>query len=65
MDMVQMKNNKAMNERVVMDPEISILIITHNQRRLLERCLDSVLNQIIDVPYEIIISDDGDDDGTK
>ena len=54
-----------MNESVVMDPEISILIITHNQRRLLERCLDSILNQIINVPYEIIISDDGIDDGTR
>lgn len=48
-----------------MEPEISILIITHNQRLLLERCLDSVLKQIINVPYEIIISDDGEDDGTK
>jgi glycosyltransferase involved in cell wall biosynthesis len=48
-----------------MNPEISILIITHNQRLLLERCLDSVLNQIINVPYEIIVSDDGVDDGTE
>lgn len=48
-----------------MNPEISILIITHNQRLLLERCLDSVLKQIINVPYEIIVSDDGDDDGTE
>ena len=48
-----------------MNPIISILIITHNQRYLLERCLDSVLNQKIDVPYEIIVSDDGADDGTK
>ena len=31
-----------------MNPIISILIITHNQRYLLERCLDSVLNQKID-----------------
>lgn len=48
-----------------MDPEISILIITHNQRLLLERCLDSVLKQVIKVPYEIIISDDGAADGTE
>ena len=47
------------------NPEISILIITHNQKILLERCLDSVLSQRIEVPYEIIVSDDGVDDGTK
>ena len=48
-----------------MNPEISILILTHNQKCLLERCLDSILSQIINVPYEIIISDDGIDDGTR
>ena len=48
-----------------MTPEISILILTHNQKCLLERCLDSILSQIINVPYEIIISDDGIDDGTR
>lgn len=48
-----------------MDPVISILIITHNQRLLLERCLDSVLKQVIKVPYEIIVSDDGAADGTE
>ena len=47
-----------------MNPEISILILTHNQRCLLERCLDSVLNQIIDVPHEIIVYDDRSNDGT-
>ena len=48
-----------------MNPEISILVITHNQKPLLERCLESILNQIIIVPYEIIVSDDGLDDGTR
>ena len=48
-----------------MDPIISILIVTHNQKLLLERCLDSVLKQVIHVPYEIIVSDDGLDDGTE
>lgn len=47
-----------------MDPEISILVLTHNQRCLLERCLESILKQIITVPYEIIVSDDGSNDGT-
>lgn len=46
-------------------PEISILILTHNQRLSLERCLESVLNQEIMAPYEIIVSDDRSTDGTE
>lgn len=44
--------------------ELSILIITHNQLSLLKRCLKSVLVQKINVPFEIIVSDDRSTDGT-
>lgn len=47
------------------DPILSILLITHNQRELLQRCLDSVLAQELRVPFEIIVSDDRSADGTK
>ena len=50
---------------MVSAPILSILIITHNQRELLQRCLDSVLNQELQVPFEIIVSDDRSTDGTK
>ena len=43
---------------------LSILVITHNQRELLKRCLDSVLMQKLNVPFEVIVSDDRSDDGT-
>ena len=43
---------------------LSILIITHNQRDLLKRCLDSVLGQKLNVPFEVIVSDDRSEDGT-
>ena len=45
-------------------PVLSILVITHNQRPLLERCLESVLSQVLSVPFEVIISDDRSTDGT-
>lgn len=45
-------------------PILSILVITHNQRELLKRCLDSVLGQKQNVPFEVIVSDDRSDDGT-
>jgi glycosyltransferase involved in cell wall biosynthesis len=47
-----------------MQPVLSILVITHNQRDLLKRCLDSVLGQKLNVPFEVIVSDDRSDDGT-
>lgn len=46
------------------EPILSILVITHNQRDLLKRCLDSVLGQKLNVPFEVIVSDDRSDDGT-
>lgn len=45
-------------------PILSILVITYNQRELLKRCLDSVLGQKLNVPFEVIVSDDRSDDGT-
>lgn len=45
-------------------PVLSILVITHNQRELLKRCLDSVMGQNLNVPFEVIVSDDRSDDGT-
>lgn len=47
-----------------MKPVLSILIITHNQRELLKRCFLSVIAQELNVPFEIIISDDRSTDGT-
>lgn len=43
---------------------LSILVITHNQRELLKRCLQSVLGQKLNVPFEVVVSDDRSDDGT-
>ena len=47
-----------------MSPVLSILIITHNQRDLLRRCFKSVIAQELEIPFEIVISDDRSSDGT-
>ena len=44
--------------------EISILMMTYNHERFIEKSLDSVLMQKISVPYEIIIMDDASTDKT-
>ena len=43
---------------------LSIIVISHNQREQLKRCLDSILAQKIPFEYEVLISDDASSDGT-
>lgn len=43
---------------------LSIIVISHNQKEGLKRCLNSILAQTIPFEYEIIISDDASSDGT-
>lgn len=43
---------------------LSILVISHNQREFISRCLDSILRQKLSVSYEVIVSDDRSTDGT-
>lgn len=43
---------------------LSIIVISHNQRDLLKRCLDSILSMPLPFEHEIIISDDASNDGT-
>lgn len=45
-------------------PLLSVIIISHDQRSELRRCVDSVLAQDIPFEYEIILSDDRSTDGT-
>lgn len=44
---------------------LSVIIISHNQKAVLKRCIDSVLGQVTSFPYEVIVSDDNSTDGTK
>lgn len=43
---------------------LSIIIITHNQKELFRRCIDSILAQELPFEHEIIVSDDASTDGT-
>ena len=43
---------------------LSIIVISHEQREELRRCLDSILAMNLSFPYEIIVSDDRSTDGS-
>lgn len=44
---------------------LSVVIISHNQKEVLKRCLDSILAQKTTFPVEVIVSDDRSADGTR
>ena len=44
--------------------EISVIIPAYNAEAYIERCLNSLVNQTITVPYEIVIVNDGSNDNT-
>jgi len=44
--------------------EISVLITFYNQEKYVDQAIESVLNQSINVPYKIIVGDDGSTDHT-
>ena len=48
-----------------MNPILSIIVICHEQREELRRCLDSILAMQMPFEYEIIVSDDRSTDGTR
>ncbi|MBI3667176.1 MAG: glycosyltransferase family 2 protein [Acidobacteria bacterium] len=44
--------------------DASVVIPTHNKKRELERCLEAVLAQQFSGVFEVLVCDDGSDDGT-
>ena len=48
-----------------MKPLLSIIVISHEQREELRRCLDSIFAMQLPFPHEIIVSDDRSTDGTR
>lgn len=42
----------------------SILVVTYNQEKYLAACLDSLIAQQTELPYEILVGDDASTDGT-
>lgn len=60
---VDLKENKEpfAKDRI----KVSIICITYNQAEYLHRAIDSMLSQVTDFPYEIILHDDASTDGTR
>jgi len=51
----------------VTDPEppvVTVLLLTYNQRHLVDRALTGILEQRLDVPFRVLVHDDASTDGT-
>lgn len=46
------------------DPKISVCVMTYNQEKYIRQCLQSIMDQETDFPFEVIVGDDGSTDGT-
>ena len=46
-------------------PKLSISVVSYNQKKYLEECLESILKQRLPFAYEIVIGDDASTDGTQ
>ena len=47
------------------DIKLSIVILTHNRKGKIERCIESCLESKIKCKYEIVVIDNNSSDGTK
>lgn len=45
-------------------PAVTVAIVVKDRRQLMERCLDAVLGQAVDGPFEVVVVDNGSTDGT-
>lgn len=49
---------------MIENPKISVCIVTYNQEKYIQDCIQSVINQNTKIPFEIIIGDDASTDKT-
>lgn len=50
---------------LAMPPKLSVVVRCYNQLEYISECLDSILTQDVDFPYEVVICDDCSTDGTR
>lgn len=53
------------SEKLVPNPKVTVVIATYNQSKYIENTVKSVIKQETSFPFEILICDDGSNDGTR
>ena len=47
------------------DIQVSVCVVTYNQENYIAECLESLVNQVTNFRYEIIVGEDYSTDGTR
>ena len=45
--------------------KLSVLLVSYNYKHYIQQCIDSILSQRTDFDFEILVRDDGSNDGTE
>lgn len=45
--------------------KVSVCVVSYNQVRYISKCLQSLVDQVVDFDYEVIVGDDASTDGTR
>ncbi len=53
------------SQKIVSEPVVSVIVCTYNQENFIAQCLDSILSQQINVPFELVIAEDCGSDRTR
>ncbi|WP_423818767.1 glycosyltransferase [Salinimicrobium sp. TIG7-5_MAKvit] len=61
----QKKEPEEFPHRVNSQPTLSVLVQTFQQNKYIQKCLDGILNQQTDFPFEILLGEDSSTDGTR
>jgi glycosyltransferase involved in cell wall biosynthesis len=54
-----------MESSEIRQPVISVVVLCYNQENFIGECLDSVMTQEVDAPFDVIVGDDGSTDGSR
>ncbi len=47
------------------NPKVSVCVVTYNQEKYIRQCLQSIVDQVTDFDFEVIVADDCSADGTQ
>lgn len=59
------KSNSGIVGSDISRPKVSVCVVTYNQKGYIGECLQSLVDQITDFPFEVLVGDDCSTDGTS
>lgn len=58
-------SSAASEQALTKNPKVSVCVITYNQEKYISQCLQSIVDQVVDFDFEVIVADDCSTDSTQ